>query len=153
MDAIGIRSDGYIDTVVYYLKDYEMGIVEDKRVPVDSTYYKIYFTAFSGGMTDGKYTFMQEEIWLTSAEVQEAPGLALQVYPNPATDYIQVVFDIYGRADIDIVDMTGRIVYSRAYEASGFTNLSLDLSHLNPGVFFVRVGTEERSDVIRFIKE
>jgi hypothetical protein len=132
-----------IDTVVYYLKTYGES---------DSTYYKIYFTGFTG-MSEGKYTFMQEEIWILSAEDQELPGLLLQVYPNPATDNIQVVFDLYGRADIDIIDMTGRLVHTTSYEASGFTNLSLDLASLNPGVFFLRVRAEDRSNVLRFIKE
>jgi len=132
-----------IDTVVYYLKT--SGGVRD------SSYYKIYFTDFTG-KSEGKYTFMQERLTFVSAE-DEAPGHLLQVYPNPATDNIQVVFDLYGRADIDIIDMTGRIVYTTVYESSGFTNLSLNLSSLNQGVFFVRVSTEDQSNVLRFIKE
>ena len=132
-----------IDTVVYYLKTYG-----GER---DSSYYKIYFTDFSG-TSEGKYTFMQERITFVSAEDHELPGL-LQVYPNPATDNIQVAFDLYGRTNIDIIDMTGRIVYTTVYDASGFTNLSLDVSSLNPGVFFIRVGMEGKSNVLRFIKE
>lgn len=140
----GTMSYDIVDTVVYYLKTYEAG---------DSTYYKLYFTDFTSGMEDGKYTFMQEEIWMVSAADNELPDRFLQVYPNPARDNIQVVFDLYGRADIEIVDMTGRLVHSRDYEASGFTSLSLDLGMLNPGIFFVRVSSGNRSDVLRFIKE
>jgi len=132
-----------IDTVVYYLKTYAEG---------DSTYYKLYFTDFTG-MSEGKYTFMQEEIWILSAEDPEAPGLQLQVYPNPASDHIQVVFDLYGRTDIEIIDMTGRLIHATAYEARGFTSLSLDLEELNPGVFFVKVSSGDQSDVHRFIKK
>ena len=132
-----------VDTVVYYLKTYGES---------DSTYYKIYFTDFSGS-SEGRYTFMQEEIWLVSAEENALPGHLLQVYPNPASDHVQVVFDLYGRADIDIIDMTGRLITNTAYEASGFTSLSLDLAELNPGVFFVRVSSGDNSEVLRFIKK
>jgi hypothetical protein len=132
-----------IDTVVYYLK-----------IPKDDashSYYKLYFTGFTG-MSEGKYTFLQEKLEISSTREDELPTL-LQVYPNPATDNIHVVFDLYGHTDIDIIDMTGRLVYTKAYTASGFTDLSLNLSNLNPGVFFVRVRAEDNSNVLRFIKE
>ncbi len=134
------------DTVVYYLK-------KDGGDSNDS-YYKIYFTGFSGGSFGGQgvYNFMQEKLTFVSAEEYEQQSL-LEVYPNPASDRIHVVFDLVGRTDIDVIDMTGRLVYTTHYDASGFTNFSLDLGSLNPGVFFIRVSSEGESDVLRFIKE
>lgn len=131
------------DTVVYYLKTYG---------DTDSTYYKIYFTDFSGS-SDGIYTFMQEEIWLTSAEDPDLPDYLLQIYPNPASDRIHVVFDQSGPTEINLIDMTGRIVRSTRYQSSGFTNYSMDISSLNEGVYFVRLGSGADAKVLRFIKE
>jgi len=131
------------DTVVYFLK-------KDGGDSNDS-YYKLYFTGFTGS-SEGKYTFMQEKLTFVSAEEHELESL-LQVYPNPAADRINVVFDFIGRSDIDIIDMTGRLVHTTHYNASGFTNLSLDVSSLNTGVYFVRVSAEGESNVLRFIKE
>ncbi len=133
------------DTVVYYLK------TDDGDPTTNSAYYKIYFTGFTGS-SEGKYTFMQERLTFVSAEEYELQSL-LQVYPNPAADRINVVFDFVGRSDIDIIDMTGRLVHTTHYDASGFTNLSLDVSSLNPGMFFIRVSAEGESNVLRFIKE
>jgi len=133
------------DSVVYYLK------TDDGDSTTNSAYYKIYFTGFTGS-SEGKYTFMQERLTIVSAEEHEIQNL-LQVYPNPAADRINVVFDFVGRSDIDIIDMTGRLVHSTHYDASGFTNLSLDVSSLNTGVFFIRVSAEGESNVLRFIKE
>ncbi len=95
---------------------------------------------------------MQEKIIPLSRKENEIMNL-LQVYPNPAADRINVVYDLVGRSDIDIIDMTGRLVHRTRYDASGFTNLSLDVSSLNPGVFFIRVSAEGESNVLRFIKE
>ena len=134
-----------IDTVVYYLK------TDDGDSTTNSAYYKIYFTGFTGS-SEGKYTFMQERLTFVSAEEHEFVNL-LQVYPNPAAERINVVFDFVGRSDIEIIDMTGRLVHSTYYDASGFTNLSLDVSSLNPGVFFIRLRAEGESNVLRFIKE
>ena len=133
------------DTVVYYLK------TDDGDSTTNSAYYKIYFTGFTGS-SEGKYTFMQERLTFVSVGKNEVMNL-LQVYPNPAADHINVVFDLVGRSEIDIIDMTGRLVRTTRYDASGFTNLSLDVSSLNPGVFFVRVSAEGESNVLRFIKE
>ncbi len=135
-----------IDTVVYYLKT-DGGDSND-------SYYKLYFTGFSGGSFGGLgvYTFMQERLTFVSVGENEVMNL-LQVYPNPAADNINVVFDLVGRSEIDIIDMTGRLVHTTRYDASGFTNLSLDVSSLNPGVFFIRVSAEGESNVLRFIKQ
>lgn len=133
-----------IDSVVYYLKTLS---------ETDSSYYKIYFTGFSGSMGGGIYTFMQET--MDFAVSVETPGKVqlFEVYPNPASDRINVVFDLNGQADIEIIDMTGRRVYVTRYNAGGFTNYSLDVSSLNSGVFFIRVSAEGESNVLRFIKE
>lgn len=135
-----------LDTVVYYLK-------KDGGDEIDA-YYKIYFTGFSGGSFGGTgiYNFMQERLTFVSAKDNEVMNL-LQVYPNPASERLHVVFDLQGRSDIEIIDMTGRLVHSTRYDASGFTNLSLDISSLKPGIFFIRVSAEGESDVHRFIKE
>jgi len=133
------------DTVVYYLK------TDDGDTTTNSAYYKIYFTGFTGS-SEGKYTFMQERIIPVSTGRNEVMNL-LQVYPNPASDNINVVFDLTGRSEIDIIDLTGRLVRTTQYDASGFTNLSLDVSSLNPGVFFIRVRAQGESNVLRFIKE
>ena len=136
-----------IDTVVYYVKK-DGGDSND-------AYYKVYFTGFSGGSFGGTgvYSFMQERLTFVSAENQDLPEHGLQVYPNPASDQIQVAFDLHGRANIELMDMTGRLVRSTSYEASGFTNLSMDIGDLNPGVFLMRVSAGDHSEVLRFIKE
>lgn len=134
------------DTVVYYVK------TDDGDSTTSEAYYKIYFTGFSGSST-GTYTFMQERLTFVSAQEQELPGQLLQVYPNPARDNIQVEFDLNGRTTIEIMDMTGRLVRTSSYEASGPTNLSMDLSGLNPGVFLMRVSAGDHAEVLRFIKE
>jgi hypothetical protein len=128
-------------TVVFYLKT--MG-------ETDSAYYKIYFTEFD--YTVGKYTFMQEKLSLVSARSPEMIQM-LEVYPNPASDYLNVVFDHMGETGIQVIDMTGRTVYSTIHSAGGFTNISLDIAELNPGIFFLKVNAGNKTGVIRFIKQ
>ena len=130
------------DTVVYYLKKY---------TETDSAYYKLYFTEFTG-MSEGKYTFMQEKLIGVSTD---DPGFIqmLEVYPNPAAEQLNVVFDREGDIRVNIIDVSGRSVHSTSYQSGGFSTLSLNIADLNPGLFFLRLETDDASQVVRFIKE
>jgi len=132
-----------IDTVVYYVKAYG---------ETDSTYYKIYFTAFSGSMADGKYTFMQEKLIGVSNWTPEAVQL-LEVYPNPASDQLNVLMDYEGEIRISVIDITGRLLQSSTYVSGGFNTQTLNISDLDPGLFFIRLEAGAQSQVVRFIKE
>ncbi len=129
--------------VVYFLKKYG---------ETDSTYYKIYFTGFSGS-GEGKYTFMQEEL-MSSVSVSN-PGMikTLELYPNPASQVLNLVVDHQGEIAISIYDITGRNVYSRVDHSGGFNTLSMDIGSLQPGLFFLKVRAGDLTEVIRFIKE
>ena len=73
----------------------------------------------------------------------------VSIYPNPAKDrlYIEteteiediVVFDIYGRRQQTTVN--------------GQQTLSIDISNLNSGVYFVKITTAEGNIVKRFVKD
>ena len=139
---MGTMSYEVDSTIVYYLKK--------KFDETDSTYYKIYFTGFE--MSMGLFTFMQEKMSLVSARSPEMIQM-LEVYPNPASNNLNVVFDQVGETSIQVIDMTGRSVYSTIHSAGGFTNLSLDIAQLNPGLFFLKVSSGSRTGVIRFIKQ
>lgn len=140
-----MESFAYIlnDTVVYYLKSYG---------ETDSTYYKIYFTGFTGSRADGKYIFIQEEIIGVSAEAPLAIQL-LEIYPNPASDQLNVVFDHQGEINMSVIDITGRNVYSTSYISGGFSTYAVNISELNPGLFFLKLEGNNETSVVRFIKE
>jgi len=139
MDAMG-----YVltDTVVYYIKTYG---------ETDSTYYKLYFTGFTG-MSEGKYTFMQEELLNVSTDITGSIRL-LEVYPNPASDFVNVAFDHRGEVRMMIIDIAGKSVHTNSYDAAGFSSLRLDISALNSGLYFIKVDTGNEIQVLRFIKE
>jgi hypothetical protein len=138
------------DTVVYFLKKYSNWDPAGEEY-MDSAYYKLYFTDFTG-MSQGMYTFMQERLSLVSNGSFERSQL-LEVYPNPASDRLNLVFDRTGETRLQIIDMTGRTVSSENYNAGGFSTLSLDIAGLNPGFYFIRMGDGNDTQVVRFIKE
>lgn len=128
-------------TVVYFLKKYG---------ETDSTYYKLYFTAFD--YTVGKYAFVEEELSAVSSREPEA-SMMLNLYPNPASDQLNVVCDVRGDMEVNIFDVTGRNVLSTLQRASGFNTLTLDISTLENGLFFLKVKAGDQTSVQRFIKQ
>lgn len=129
--------------VVYFLKKYGES---------DSSYFKIYFTAFS--IPDGKFTFTQEEITTPVSISDWSPVKMLEVYPNPASDRLNLVFDFSEDTRLHILDIAGRPVLNYyLYKRSGFGQQTVDISHLNPGIYFLQVEGETGTEVVRFIKK
>jgi len=73
------------------------------------------------------------------------------IYPNPVDDrlFIRLDEEYSGRAvDINILDISGRYVYSSA----GVSGSSLDISTLPRGMYFIRLTTPGKTATGRFIK-
>jgi hypothetical protein len=80
--------------------------------------------------------------------------LSISVSPNPATDYITIdlSFQHMQESEIEIFDIFGNEIHpprlaSQATPQEG--NLRIDISSLNAGVYFVRIGSEKP---VKFIK-
>ena len=76
---------------------------------------------------------------IEEVEVTAQPILQFEVFPNPASDHIQIQLDEYfepgNSMEVAIVDMYGRLVVSEV-SLSGL----VDVRHLSDGVYFVKVG-------------
>ena len=129
------------DSVVFFLKTYG---------ETDSTYYKIYFTGFTG-MSEGKYTFMQEILTAVSTDARNLIQL-LEVYPNPASEVLNVLFDHAGETTISIFDITGRVFHFESYNSGGLSSLTLDIADFRSGLYLLKMDAGDETQVIRFIK-
>ena len=75
-----------------------------------------------------------DDVSVTDAEVP-----AIRIYPNPAQDYLFVEGD-QNMQSVRIIDMLGQEVYHRH---AGDQQLSIDVSNLNTGLYFIQVATEK----------
>ena len=80
----------------------------------------------------------------------------IQVFPNPAADYIQLTAQQLGQAEwsMKVLDMSGKIIIQdRLYPISGELNNTIDIYTLKPGVYFIQMsdgGNKHAS--LKFIK-
>lgn len=72
---------------------------------------------------------------------------SVNLYPNPAHDLVTVAAE--GIRSVQLLNLMGQVITTRRAESS---RVSLDLQHLVPGVYFVRVETAEGVVVKKLIR-
>ncbi len=78
------------------------------------------------------------------------PSNAAQVYPNPATNAINIAIDAkYDVQNINVLDITGRVVRN----AVPANRTSINLEGLQTGYYFVNIATTSGTVSTKFIKQ
>ena len=81
--------------------------------------------------------------------IDEVAGALLRIYPNPASTAVTVNLDGFGPdSKVEIVDMNGRTVVKHAAVGS---HLTIDLSGMASGAYFVRVTGSTATAVARLL--
>jgi hypothetical protein len=74
----------------------------------------------------------------------EVESLSLEIYPNPATDNVQIDFNSFTNADItalELVGLDGKLVRVFTISDANANGVSIDVSDVNTGVYFIRMTT------------
>ena len=118
------------DSLVYFIED-EIGNI-----------HKVVFTGF-GGSSTGDFMFTKELV--NAVGLTEFKNQILNVYPNPASGIINVIFSSNdNEVALSIVDLSGRTVASRELNVNaGMAQESIDISHLNSGVYLLTLRTSK----------
>jgi hypothetical protein len=82
--------------------------------------------------------------------IETLPEFAGQVYPNPATDYVNVKFDTekYHNAQVQMVNSSGQVIYSSVLASQ---NNRIDLQNVAAGVYFVKIMADEGNMVKKVV--
>ena len=83
-------------------------------------------------------------------ETRTVPSPRLELSPNPASDYVHIEFE----------NVSHRVVQVTVYDATGHLQLHqtgstrvIDIQHLMPGIYILKVDTEEgESHIAKFVK-
>ena len=116
-------------------------------------------TAYVGGVVTvkfvnvngyGNYVYL-DDINITSSVINDIEALnntSVNLYPNPANNFIFIDGIDIKNTSIDIVDVTGKNI------KIGITNTnSIDISNLEKGVYFVVISNDNEKIIKKFIKE
>jgi hypothetical protein len=73
----------------------------------------------------------------------------INVYPNPGTDHTYVNILESGSFDLDLYDLTGKILQS--HKLNGFERKQLIMSGYEPGVYYLKIRNEQKYAVRKLI--
>ncbi|NOT38053.1 MAG: T9SS type A sorting domain-containing protein [Saprospiraceae bacterium] len=105
---------------------------------------------------DGESPLLRLEISvITKTDEKPLQENVLSVQPNPIQNNIlqlNLNFNTITDANITIFDMTGKVLDFQSYKNLTSNQLSIPVSELNSGEYFVRVSTNEGTKTKKFIK-
>ena len=81
--------------------------------------------------------------------------LDLNVFPNPANDYLNVAYRTTGLAEvhIQVIDVAGKIVFKEFLNETAKAQITqLDISQLNSGFYFIQLVSENSTMYKKFTK-
>jgi hypothetical protein len=84
--------------------------------------------------------------------VQLSNNQQLKIYPNPATDVLNLVWPQKSNAEISVIDMQGNLI--RSYTSNGVTSNVYDVHDLASGTYLIRItgNTNSRQQSLLFSK-
>jgi len=124
-----------MSTYQYDITDDVVFFVEDPVLDI----YKLVFTGF-GGSANGDFIFTKELV--SSVGINETNTTKiLNVYPNPATNFIQVIYkSINTSSSISVLDISGKTILNQVFSTNtGLNEERIDVSQLTAGVYFVKI--------------
>ena len=86
-----------------------------------------------------------------SSEDRKIPNL--NIYPNPVKELLTVegMENSEHISLLKLLNISGEILHMKEYETN--TRLQLNVSHLQPGVYFIKIINKDKTYLSRFIKE
>ena len=128
---------------------------QEKTVDLGSYAGQNVYIAFRHFNCTDQFVFNLDDITVTNAtESGSTPGTgivennsAISIYPNPATTVLNV--EAEGFSTIEMVNVLGQVVYS----ANATSNMQINVSNLDNGVYFVRLNGANGTATQKFIKK
>ncbi|MEY4658431.1 MAG: hypothetical protein RJB36_197 [Bacteroidota bacterium] len=124
----------YMDTSIRFIRDFlvgQLGCTETALQPANTPLQSV--NLYPINYCDGSPV---NEVCSTSELVEES--LNINIYPNPSTGMIYVKGSELTRANIQVIDMMGRIMYEENHSLTD----QVDLSDLKKGTYLLRIHTE-----------
>jgi PKD repeat protein len=115
--------------------------------------YNVTLKAVSGG--DFSENTQQIEVLKSVTSIQNIEKPQLEVYPNPVKNILKINFGnpVEGTIHVEIMNIDGQRTYSQQITTDGFSQTAINVQHLKPGIYFLRVINESKPFAdLKFIK-
>jgi hypothetical protein len=89
----------------------------------------------------------------TTGIEDEANKVSVNIFPNPVKDVLKLEVNVGGRAIIELSDPIGKILHVSSHENSDKMSLSINMTHLSKGVYFLNITQGSTKTVRKIVKE
>ncbi len=113
------------------------------------------FGMFAGNDREFGFMVAVQSGSVPTSVIETPPIQGLNCWPNPVTDQLNIRFnnDRSGRAEMTVLDASGRVVSGRVLNLVGGTNrVELPTSALPPGIYVLRIGSAAGVVEQRFVR-
>jgi aminopeptidase N len=89
---------------------------------------------------------------LVNTKETEPEGTDYTVYPNPASDHINISLENNSECHIELTDVLGKTIKHRSCNAQT-KEIMINTADLNPGIYFIMIKNEEKTSVYKVVLE
>lgn len=142
-DMTTATKDGFNEneSVSYLLYRASTGKTFEMEVEYDYT-----FENTSGNFNASSFAGIKS-VNLSTTGIGQLENRNIEMYPNPTTDVITLKIQSAGDANAVIFDTDGRVVIKQSFSQQTQLNVSM----LEAGIYYVKVSSEEISEVIKLV--
>lgn len=115
--------------------------------PVVTTVYTV--TGVDANNCSKVTTIIQNVNECTGLLETNANSELIAVYPNPAQGEFTIRFNSDSNRLIELTDLSGRLVLSKV---SNESSAHITISHLSDGIYYLKITSDQSSDVIKILK-
>ncbi len=126
----------------------------------DVTFYAAAVAANNDGTDAGDSVYTKQlTVQASASSVQhiQKNEIGLEVFPNPASWFVQVKFQLSNSSNSRVVltDLSGQVVYSSVFftDNSGGQGVTIPVSNLSAGVYFLTVSSGSKTETQKVIIE
>ena len=144
-------------TTVAFTETLTSGDFEPRTVDLSAYAGQSIYIAFRHHNSTGNYAILLDAIYLPGVNcnplaVQEVENVESKLYPNPATDNLNITSSLQGAATINIFDAVGRVVSQKNVNLSDAI-YTQNISSLESGVYVIQIQAGDKMTTQRFIKQ
>jgi len=116
------------------------------------------FTAGTNGsyaciITDGGCTDTSDCSTVSSVGVEEMKQLTLKLFPNPTSNEINLTVDGHsGAISYSLLNIAGKVIIDQSTTVQGSTNILIDMTKYETGVYFLKVNTSGNQRTMKIVK-
>jgi len=120
---------------IWYFNSVEdSSITTDSFTPIENGFYGV-------AITDEYGCSIYDEILLENVSISELSHESLEIYPNPANDWVNIMYDLQEKTSstIRVISLTGKLLYENDIEANDRVDQSIPLFDISTGVYLIEI--------------